>query len=81
MAPDDATIAEIRADVKYLVVTLEEVKEQVKKTNGRVTVLELWQAGLEGAKHANSWRGLLALALIPSIISGCVVAAFAALLS
>lgn len=35
--------------VKVMTNTLVEVKYEVKKTNGRVTVLELWKARLGGA--------------------------------
>lgn len=48
---------------------LNEIKTQVKATNGRVTNLELWKARLEGATWATSW--------VPRILTAVVSAAFA----
>lgn len=56
-------VAEIKQDA------LPEIKAEVKRTNGRVTQLELWQARLEGARSAFSW----VQPAIGGIVSGVVV--------
>lgn len=48
-----------------------EVKEEVKKTNGRVRSIELWKARVEGAQAAYSW-------VTPAVVGiGCSFATFA----
>lgn len=48
---------------------IEIVKDKQDKTNGRVKALELWQARLEGARHATSWIQPAAIAFGASIVA------------
>lgn len=60
-------LAEVKDDQKV-------IKEQVAKTNGRVTALEVWRAGKDAVTAARGW-------VIPAVVSflsgaGLVVVAF-----
>lgn len=46
MSKDDFTNNEILLMFKEIKTTLERVEAQVMKTNGRVTLLEMWKEGL-----------------------------------
>lgn len=46
MSKDDFTNNEILLMFKEIKTTLERVEAQVVKTNGRVTLLEMWKEGL-----------------------------------
>lgn len=54
MSPSDVNVILVRLEALHEDVV--EVKEQVKATNGRVTGLEKFQARVEGAQAALSWR-------------------------
>lgn len=54
---------------------LDTMIDQVKKTNGRVMKLELWQARMDGAKWAVSWAPPLITALLAGGL-GALVAHF-----
>lgn len=56
----DRMLADIRQDVK-------DTKEQATRTNGRVTALERFQARLEGAHDALSWRTPLVVGVLCAI--------------
>ena len=48
-------LAGVRDDLGEVKADLAEVKAEVKATNGRVRTLELWRAGLDAIRKANSW--------------------------
>lgn len=68
MSPQDIRTVLYRLDQQDK--HLEEIKTQVKQTNGRVSKLEIWQARLEGARWAVSW--------VPTVATGTVVGVIAA---
>lgn len=57
-------LAEIKEDVA-------EIKREVKRTNGRVTALELWRHGLAAVAESRSWIKPWVL----GVASGVIVAA------
>lgn len=61
---DEATIATLISDVKHIREDAAEIKEQVKRTNGRVSKLEEWRSILIGAWGVLTIMGGVALAVL-----------------
>ena len=60
----EATIATLISDVKHILEDAAEIKEQVKRTNGRVSKLEEWRSILIGAWGVLTIMGGVALAVL-----------------
>jgi dihydroxyacetone kinase len=69
-------LAEIKEDVA-------EIKHEVKRTNGRVTALELWRHGLAAIAESRSWvkpwvLGVASGVIVAAVTVGLTLAAAAA---
>jgi len=57
-------LAQLAEQMKRITGEVAEVKEHVRKTNGRVRELELWKARMEGLKAGYSW--------LPPVVGGVI---------
>jgi hypothetical protein len=65
---DEAKLAVLLNDIKHIREDASEIKQQVIKTNGRVTVLEKWQHYLTGAWAVLTIFGTLLLAVMMKLL-------------
>lgn len=70
-----ADIAFVKADVARVEVVATEARDQSRKTNGRVTVLELWKAEVKGISQGVGGAGRLLLYMLgaAATTSGLIV--------
>lgn len=70
---------DLKEDLSEVKDDMREVKAEVKKTNGRVTALEMWRHGLEQIKATRSWRFPALVGLITgltvTVVGGVVITA------
>ena len=69
MSEDNVQVILLR--LKHIEETLSKIHEEVKRTNGRVTALEMEEARDEGAERAKRMQNII----ISSVISGGILAA------
>ena len=77
MSTNDANLIllllrELKSDVSDLKSDLADVKVEAKKTNGRLSKLELWRAGLEAVVRAHSWIRPAVVAFITGAGVACL---------
>lgn len=68
----DTAVAVILEKLDGIEEDVAEIKAQTKLTNGRVTALEKWQAGMQAVKAAFSWKAPLLVGIAVAAASSSI---------